>query len=77
MEIQLISFGKISEFMESQKMEIPDMSNTDELKTYLEQCFPKLVGMKYKLALNKNMVQTSQELKNNDTIAIMPPFSGG
>ena len=77
MEIQIISFGKISEFINNQNIEVKDISNTDELKLYLEQSFPNLVGMKYKLALNKNLVQQNLEIHDKDTIAIMPPFSGG
>lgn len=77
MEIKVISFGKISEFIKDQKMELAGIRNTDELQAHLEQAFPQLVGMKYKLALNKHILQTQQELRDNDTIAIMPPFSGG
>lgn len=77
MEIQIISFGKISEFINNQNIEVKDISNTNELKLYLEQSFPNLVGMKYKLALNKNLVQQNLEIHDKDTIAIMPPFSGG
>lgn len=76
MEIEIISFGKISEFISNQKMTI-DCGTTDELKIHLENIFPQLAGMKYKLALNKNLVQQNSELKNSDSIAIMPPFSGG
>jgi molybdopterin synthase sulfur carrier subunit len=77
MELQIISFGKIAEVIQSQQLEVLDLSNTDELKLYLEKSFPVLSKMKYKLALNKTIVQENLELKNNDTVAIMPPFSGG
>ncbi|TCD07600.1 MoaD/ThiS family protein [Pedobacter frigidisoli] len=76
MEIELVTFGKISELIPNQKIEV-EASNTDELQTNLEQLFPNLASMKYKLALNKDIVQSTQELRNNDIIAIMPPFSGG
>ncbi|WP_231424856.1 MULTISPECIES: MoaD/ThiS family protein [Pedobacter] len=76
MEIEIISFGKISEFINNQKLSI-DVESTDDLKTHLEKIFPQLVGMKYKLALNKNIVQHNCAIKDNDSIAIMPPFSGG
>ena len=72
-----MAFGKISEFIQNQEMDISNIYNTDELKQYLEQSFQELAGMKYKLALNKDVVQTNMELTNKDTIAIMPPFSGG
>lgn len=77
MEIALISFGKISEFIQNQKLEIDGINTTDDLGFYLEKEFPPLADMKYKLALNKNLVQQNTEIKNGDNIAIMPPFSGG
>ena len=77
MKLEIISFGKISEFIGHQQMEIQDVVNTDQLKTYLETSFPELAGMKYKLAINQNMIQSNQSLKNEDKVAIMPPFSGG
>jgi len=77
MKIELISFGKISDFIKNQDIEITDISNTDELKTYLERSFPELANTKYKLALNKDVVQENRNISNHDTVAIMPPFSGG
>jgi molybdopterin synthase sulfur carrier subunit len=77
MEIEIISFGKIAEFIPQQKISLSNVSNTDELKVYLEKDFPALADMKYKLALNKNIVQSTLNLNNNDVIALMPPFSGG
>jgi len=77
MQIELISFGKISEFISNQKLEIEGVETTDDLKKHLEEIFPNLASIKYKLALNKNLVQQNSEIKNSDSIAIMPPFSGG
>lgn len=77
MEIEIISFGKISEFIKHQKISINGISDTDELKAYLETTFPALSQIKYKLALNKNVIQNNTALSGNDMVAIMPPFSGG
>jgi molybdopterin converting factor small subunit len=33
--------------------------------------------MKYKLSLNKDIVQENMAISNQDTVGIMPPFSGG
>ena len=77
MELEIISFGKAAEAMNSQRLQVSDLNNTDQLKVYLENTYPLLSKMKYKLAVNKNIVQENTALKNNDTIAIMPPFSGG
>lgn len=77
MEIEIISFGRISEFIGSQRIEVSGTGNTDELKGYLEKSFPMLRNVKYKLALNNKIVQGNLPILNNDKVAIMPPFSGG
>ncbi|TCD02524.1 MoaD/ThiS family protein [Pedobacter psychroterrae] len=77
MEIQLISFGKISEFLHSQQLEIEGISDTDQLKAYLESNFLQLADLKYKLAVNKILIQENTHLNSGDSVAVMPPFSGG
>lgn len=77
MEIELISFGKIAEFIGYRKLQLQDIRNTDELKDHLEEVFPELKGMKYRLALNHQILQSSTALADHDTVAVMPPFSGG
>jgi len=77
MEIEIITFGKIAEFLANQRMDVGEIRDTDRLKSYLENSFPKLAGMKYKLAVNKNIIQYNEPLSEQDSVAIMPPFSGG
>ncbi|WP_145855642.1 MoaD/ThiS family protein [Pedobacter suwonensis] len=77
MEIEIISFGQITEFINNQKIEVDGITDTDAFSKYLENRFPALKNLKYKLALNKNIVQHNTEITNQATIAIMPPFSGG
>ncbi|RYD69557.1 MAG: molybdopterin synthase sulfur carrier subunit, partial [Sphingobacteriales bacterium] len=47
MQIELISFGKISEFISNQTLEIEGIETTDDLKQHLEKTFPGLADMKY------------------------------
>ncbi|RYG04483.1 MAG: molybdopterin synthase sulfur carrier subunit [Chitinophagaceae bacterium] len=77
MELQIISFGKVAEFLESQQLTVNEIKDTNQLKSYLEHTFPQLATMKYKLAVNKLLVQENVPLNNKDSVAIMPPFSGG
>ncbi|MCX2452271.1 MoaD/ThiS family protein [Pedobacter gandavensis] len=77
MEIEIISFGKISEFIPRQKIDITGISDTDTLKVHLEKAFPQISTMKYKLALNEKLVQNNTLISGNEVVAIMPPFSGG
>lgn len=76
MEIAIISFGKIAELITIKKLEI-DITDTDELKNYLEKNYPDLNNMKYKLAVDRQIVQENCKLKDGSVVAIMPPFSGG
>ncbi|MHA4895319.1 MoaD/ThiS family protein [Pedobacter sp. PWIIR3] len=77
MEIEIISFGKIAEFIESQKIMVEGVSDTDTFHSYLQEKFPKLKQVKYKLALNNRLVQQNTNFGEQPVIAIMPPFSGG
>jgi molybdopterin synthase sulfur carrier subunit len=77
MEIEILSFGKIAEFIKPQKLNLEGITDTDGFQQYLEKTHPQLQNMKYKLALNKQLVQSNTMLNHDVTIAIMPPFSGG
>ncbi|PWS29969.1 MoaD/ThiS family protein [Pedobacter paludis] len=77
MEIELLSFGKIAEFITIKKLSIDGISDTDGLKKYLEDKFPQLSEIKYKLAVDKQIIQKNRIITDQATVAIMPPFSGG
>lgn len=77
MQLEIITFGKITDFIQSGKIIVPDMADTGLLKKYLECAYPQLTKIKYKLAINKVSIQENIPLTDGATIAIMPPFSGG
>jgi molybdopterin synthase sulfur carrier subunit len=77
MNISLISFGRISDIINIRELELHDISSTDGLRIILEQSYPQLAEIKYKLALNQNIVQNDCGIRDGDCIALMPPFSGG
>ncbi|RZJ69567.1 MAG: molybdopterin synthase sulfur carrier subunit, partial [Flavobacterium sp.] len=72
-----ITPGNIAEFITSQRLIIGDIRDTNALKIHLEALFPKLSSIKYKLAVNKYVIQENSQIKDKDSVAIMPPFSGG
>lgn len=75
MEIRIIAFGRIAEITGKELM--LTASDTDTLKQQLAGKFPQLSGMKYAVAVNKKMTEGNTELNTNDTVALMPPYSGG
>ncbi|QPH40698.1 MoaD/ThiS family protein [Pedobacter endophyticus] len=77
MQIQLVTFGKITEIIPTQQFKVGTISDTDGLRALLQETFPALGQMKYALAVNKKLVQANIEFAEDAVIAIMPPFSGG
>lgn len=75
MEIKVMSFGRIAEITGKEfSITVPD---TDALKQKLSERFPQLAAMKFAVAVNKKVTEENTELRNNDAVALMPPYSGG
>ncbi len=75
MEVKVIAFGKIAEI--TGKELSFTASDTDTLKEQLVEQFPQLADMKFAVAVNKKVTEENRALSNNDTVALMPPYSGG
>jgi sulfur-carrier protein len=71
------AFGMLAEKLPAQEFDFPVYSDTEELLKKLEQEYPQLQGMKYSLAIDKQVVHDKQALNGNEEIALLPPFSGG
>jgi len=54
-----------------------EIKDSNELIKNLEEQFPALVKMKYSIAVNKKVIQENTIINERDTIALLPPFSGG
>lgn len=77
MEIQLLAFGQIAEITGKSTWKMVALHYTDEVIKIIDEEFPALAKMKYSIAVNKKIIQENTALKPNDTIALLPPFSGG
>lgn len=75
--MEIIFFGRLAEIAGSQKIEVESINNTHELSHLLEARYPGLAGVRYMIAVNKQLVAEHTLLQGNETIALMPPFSGG
>ena len=77
MEINLLAFGQIAEITGKSTWKMTGIKDTNILIKKLEELFPVLVKMKYSIAVNKKVIQENTVLNDKDTIALLPPFSGG
>ena len=77
MEISLLSFGQVADITGNDNLKIPDVKNTNELNEFLAKAWPQLQSIKYSIAVNKKIIRENTQLQDEDTVAILPPFSGG
>ena len=72
-------FGEIAEAINCNEEQIS--TKTDNLSEVIEQLNEKynLERFPMIIALNQNLIELSNDLtiKNNDELAILPPFAGG
>lgn len=77
MKITILAFGIIADLTQQKEFIIQDINNMEELKTLLEQQYPALQNINYSIAVNKLVAVENIIFNENDTIALLPPFSGG
>jgi sulfur-carrier protein len=75
--MEIIFFGQLADIAGAAACRVEGEMDTGILKAKLESMFPGLGSVKYMLAVNKKMVQENVPLTGNETVALMPPFSGG
>ncbi len=75
MEIKIIAFGSIAAI--TGKEIILQATDILSMKKGLEQLFPALTDRSYAVAVNMKLVGTNVAFNQNDSVALMPPYSGG
>ncbi|MBL4652895.1 MAG: MoaD/ThiS family protein [Flavobacteriales bacterium] len=79
MKVTVKYLGNIAEHlkMEIEYIELPETSTYNGFIEVLNSLHFGLQGFVYKVAVNQKIVTENIQLKDNDEIAILPPFSGG
>jgi molybdopterin converting factor small subunit len=79
MKIKLLFFGALTDVIGAQEeiVEVNDNLDITYLNLDLLSRYPSLSNFKYKIALNKIVVDKDQKLKEGDEVAFLPPFAGG
>ena len=75
--MEIKTFGKITEIV-NKEIELLFPMNLAELKTTLEEQFPLLKTLLYSIAINDELISDEDYMIiKPQSIALMPPFSGG
>lgn len=75
MAIRILSFGQLAEITGSNL--VLEAEDIRSLKDELIKRFPMLATKTYSIAVNKKLTTENIALTKNDTVALMPPYSGG
>jgi sulfur-carrier protein len=70
-------FGQLEDITQSNEIIVETVADTEELIQFLFEKYAGLKEKKFKIAVNKKMIEEKTMLKPNDEIALLPPFSGG
>ena len=74
--VNIIIFGQLTDITGS-SLSLDNITDTDKLVRELNKLYPALADKKYVVAVDKQVVTTNTVLTNNNTVALLPPFSGG
>lgn len=77
MEINIILFGQLTDIAGTGNLVLTDIADTNDLVKELNRKYPAFVNAKYMIAVDKKVVTENVEIKEHNTIALMPAFSGG
>ena len=76
-KINILLFGVLAEKFNTNSLKFDKVIDTDTLMTHLKSQYIFLEEINFSIAVNKKMIHENTYLKNNDDVALMPPFSGG
>ena len=79
MKIKLKYFGMVAETIGKQEESVNVNENIEisNLQALLEEKYHQLDKINYKIAVNRSIGNDNILLKEEDEVAILPPFAGG
>ena len=77
MKVKILFFGILSEAAGNQEMIINDISDSETLQNHLSSLIPGLMDYTFRMAINREFIESNRTLKDGDVVAMMPPFAGG
>lgn len=77
MQIKIIVFGQLTDIIESNELTLGANTDTNNLTNELQKLYPALKDKKYMIAVDKQIITSNTMLTEGNTVALLPPFSGG
>ena len=77
MQVKIVLFGRLTDITGQSTFIVPDVQDTDQLVQRLEELYPGFVQSPYIIAVEKQIIHGNTALADNNTVALLPPYSGG
>ena len=77
MKVNVEIFGQLTDITKDKNFEFKSVNDTDNLLQKLYEQFPGLQSASFIIAVNNNLIKDNTILEDNNTVALMPPYSGG
>lgn len=77
MKVNVLIFGPLKDITGTHVCQVTDVADTEEMIARMNKMYPGLAQMKFLIAVEKEIVEGNTSLKDNYTVALLPPFSGG
>jgi molybdopterin synthase sulfur carrier subunit len=74
--VKVLYFGIAQEIAATVEEEFA-AEGTAVLRKMIAEKYPRMNSVSFRLALNGRLLTTETSLKENDKIAVLPPFAGG
>lgn len=75
--MQVMLFGQLTDITGSSTIVIDHVADTDSLIQLINERYPAMQQVKYRVAVNKKLVQENTPVSETGMVALLPPFSGG
>jgi molybdopterin synthase sulfur carrier subunit len=77
MQVQVLIFGPLKDVTGVEKCTLKDVADTNAMVNEMNSRFPGFSKMEYLIAVEKEIVHENTLLSENNTVALLPPYSGG
>lgn len=75
--IQIKFFGRLVDLTETSSFILNDVSDLNDVIEKIHAQFPAIKQSTYSIAIDKVMTTQNISLSDGQTVALMPPYSGG
>ena len=75
--MKILLFGIITDITGKDELNLTGFKDTNELDQKMQNDFPGLKKVTYRIAVNKELINENTLLKESYEVAFLPPFAGG